>query len=133
MSEDDPEERETRQKTWLVENAASLENENGELEKALREMETRLSIQEARTMQVEERCMRLETAITRVAEVVEQQNANIESSKALLNNIVEEFKIHHDRIQKMAMVMQVHELHIVRSGAVTQEMAQYINALILEN
>ena len=29
--------------------------------------------------------------------------------------------------------MQVHEQHIVHSGAVTQEMAQYINALIQEN
>ena len=29
--------------------------------------------------------------------------------------------------------MQVHEQHIVQSGAVTQEMAQCINALIQEN
>ena len=31
------------------------------------------------------------------------------------------------------MTMQVHEQYIVRSGVVTQEMAQYVNALIREN
>ena len=49
MSEDDPEERETGQKTWLVEKVTSLEKENGELKGALREMETRLALQENET------------------------------------------------------------------------------------
>ena len=31
------------------------------------------------------------------------------------------------------MIMQVHEQYIVRSGVVTQEMAQYVNALTREN
>ena len=31
------------------------------------------------------------------------------------------------------MILQVHRQYIVRSGVVTQEMAQYVNCLIREN
>ena len=31
------------------------------------------------------------------------------------------------------MIMQIHELHIMRSGTVTQEMAQYIDAMVKDN
>ena len=46
---------------------------------------------------------------------------------------MDEVGIHRNDFQNVAMIMQVHEQHIVQSGAVTQEMAQYINALIQEN
>ena len=133
MSEDEPDEREPGQKMWLVDKVTTLEKENGELKRALQELETRLAVQESSTRQVNERCVNMETAITKIAEFVQQQNTDIENLKGLMNNIVEEIKIHRDRFQKMAMVMQVHEQHIVQSGAVTQEMAQYINALIQDN
>ena len=69
----------------------------------------------------------------RIAEVVQQQNTAIENSRVLMNGLVEEVSAHRDNFQKVALVMQVYEQHIVRSGAATQEMAQYINALIKEN
>ena len=75
----------------------------------------------------------METAIIQIAEVVQQQNAAIESSRALMSSLVEEVNTHRDNFQKVGMIMQVHEQYIVRSGVVTQEMAQYVNALIKEN
>ena len=75
----------------------------------------------------------METAIIQIAEVVQQQNAAIESSRALLSSLVEEVNTYRDNFQKVGMIMQVHEQYIVRSGVVTKEMAQYVNALIREN
>ena len=68
MSEVDPEEMETGQKTWLVEKVTTIEKENGELKKAFHEMETRLHIQESAMKHVDERCGRIETARARIAE-----------------------------------------------------------------
>ena len=133
MSEVDPEEVETGQKMWLVEKVTSLENENRELKMALQEMETRLATKENVARQVEERFVRMEAAITRIAEIIQEQNNAIEGSKALMISLAEEVTTHRDNFQKVALVMQVHEQHIVRSGTMTQEMAQYINALVQDN
>ena len=75
----------------------------------------------------------LGNAITQVAVFVQQQNASIESSRALMSSLVEDVNIHRDNFQKVGMIMQVHEQSIARSGVVTQEMAQYVNRLIREN
>ena len=118
---------------WLVEKVTFLENQNEELKKALQEMEMRLATQENTARQADERHARIEAAITRIAEVVQQQNTAIEVSKASMISLVEEVNNHRDNFQKVAMIMQVHEQHIVQSGVITQEMAQYINAHIKEN
>ena len=133
LSEEDPEEREIREKMWLAEKVTSLEKENEELKVSLQVIETRLATQEDSARQVDERCVRLEAAITQIADFIQQQNASIESSRALMNGLVEEVKAHQDNFQKLGMIMQVHERHIVQSGTITQEMAQYINALVQEN
>ena len=133
LSEEDPEERETREKMWLAEKVTSLEKENEELKASLQAIETRLATQENLARQADERCVRLEAAITQIADFIQQQNASIESSRALMNGLVEEVKAHQDNFQKLGKVMQVHERHIVQSGTITQEMAQYINALVQEN
>ena len=133
MSEDDPEEVETGQKMWLVEKVTSLENQNEELKRALQEMATRLALQENAARQSDERFVRMEAAITRIAEIVQEQNNAIEGSKALTISLAEEVTTHRDNFQKVAMVMQVHEQHIVLSGVVTRGMAQYVNALIQED
>ena len=133
MSEDDPEDVETGQRMWLVEKVTSLENQNEELKRALQEMETRLALQENAARQADERFVMMEAAITQIAEIVREKNNAIEGSKALTISLAEEVTTHRDNFQKVAMVMQVHEQHIVRSGTMTQEMAQYINALVQDN
>lgn len=133
MSEVDREERDTEQKMWLSEKVTSLEKENGELKEELQEMKTRLTTQENVIRQVDERCARLEAAIAQIADYVQQQSVAIESSRTLMNSLVEEVSVHRDNFQKVGLVMHVHEQHMVQSGAITQEMAQYINALVKEN
>ena len=75
----------------------------------------------------------METAIIRIAEVVQQQNTAIGSSRSMMSSIVEEVKAHRDNFQNVGMIIRVREQDIVRSGVVTQEMAQYVNAFIREN
>ena len=118
---------------WLAEKVTTLEKENEELKGALREMETRLATQENMARQADERCARLEAAITQIVDFVQQQNATIENSRVLMNSLVEDVRIHHDNFEKLGLILHVHEQRIVQSGAVTQEMAQYMNALIQEN
>ena len=74
----------------------------------------------------------METSIVQIAEVVQLQNAAIESSRALMNSLVEEVNTHRDNFQKVGMIMQVHEQYIARSGVVTQKMAQYVIMIIRE-
>ena len=133
LSEEDPEERETREKMWLAEKITSLEKENEQLKMALQEMNARLATQENTTSQVGERCARIETVTAQIVVFVQQQSTTIESSRVLMNNLVEEVKTHQENFQKLGKIIQVHQQHIVQSGAATQEMAQYINALIQEN
>ena len=105
MSEVDPEESETRQKTRLSE-ISTLKKENKDMKMALQEMRTKLSVQETALRQVEERCMRMEAVITQIADFSQQQNAAVESSRALMNSLVEEVRIHHVNFQLIGMVME---------------------------
>ena len=133
MSEVDPQEIEAGQKMWLAEKVTTLERENAELKTALHEIEMRFSTQENIARQADERCAKLEAAITRIADFVQKQNSTLESSRALVNSLVEEVNTHRENFQKVGMIMQVHEQYIVRSGVRTHEMAQFVNALIREN
>ena len=133
MCVDDPEERETEQKMWLAEKVTSLEKENGELKSALQEMETRLANKENTTRQVEERCARLETSIAQIMAQIQRQNAFNEGVRASFTSLAEDVKKHHDNFREVARIFQAHEEYIVKTGAASQEMAHYINALIKEN
>ena len=133
LSEEDPEERETQERMWIAEKITTLEKENGELKMAIQETQARLAAQEDTARKTDERCMRMETVIMQIAEFVQQQNATLESSRVLVNSLVEEVNNHGDNFKKLGLILQIHEQHIVQSGAITQEMAQYMNALIQEN
>ena len=75
MSEDDPEERETGQKMWLIEKVTSLEKENEELKRTIDEMATRIEGQETSKDELAERLAAMETAISKIAEHVQAQSA----------------------------------------------------------
>ena len=133
MSEVDAEERETERKMWLSEKVTSLENENGELKKTLQEMATRLATKENTTRQVEERCTRLETSISQIVEQLQRQNVFNEGVRASFTSLAEDVNQHKDNFREVARIFQAHEDNIVKTGAASQDMAQYINALIEEN
>ena len=101
MSEVDPEERETGHKMWLSQKITSLEKENEDLKRALQEIGTTLSLQETATRGVVERCAKFEAAIIQIADSVQQQNAAIESSRAMMSILVEEANTHRDNFQKV--------------------------------
>ena len=86
---------------WLSEKVTSLEKENEDLKRTLQEIGTKLSLQETATRGVEERCAKLETAIIQIAEVVQQQNAAIESSIALMSSLADEVNTSRDNFQKV--------------------------------
>ena len=133
MSEVDAEERETERKMWLSEKVTTLEKENSELKRALQEMEARLATQENIARQVDERCARLETSVTQIVEQVQRQNMFNEGVRASFTSLAEDVNKHKDNFREVARIFQAHEEYIVKTGAASQEMAQYINALIKEN
>ena len=96
-------------------------------------MEARLAFQENAMKQFAERCMAMEAAIGQIVEHAQRQDMVIESSRASIQGLVDEVNIHRDNFQKIGMIMQIHEQYIVRGGVITQEMGQYINALLQDN
>ena len=68
---------------------------------ALHVMETRPTTQEDVAKRVDERFARLETTIAQIAELAQQQNSAIESSRALICSIVEEVNTHRGNFQNV--------------------------------
>ena len=66
-------------------------------------------------------------------EHVQRQNIFNEGVRASFTSLAEDVKKHHDNFREVARIFQAHEEYIVKTGAASQEMAHYINALIKEN
>ena len=90
MSEVDPGEIETGQKTWMNEKITSLETENQELKVALQEMEARLASQENAMRQVAEGFMAMEAAIGQITERARRQDNVVESSRTSIQSLADE-------------------------------------------
>ena len=128
-----PEEIQMERMMWLVERVTSLEKEKEEMKQKLLEMEAKMANQENTAKELVERFGVMGAAITRIAGHVEQQNIFNQSTKASLWQLVEEVTKHQGHLQEVVRVLQNHEQHIAKNGMASQEMAQYINALIEEN
>ena len=50
-----------------------------------------------------------------------------------IDGLVDDVENHQEGFRGMATILQVHERHITVSGTISQDMVQYINALIEEN
>ena len=74
-----------------------------------------------------------QSAITKIAELFQLQMVFNENTKKLIVGLVQEIQKHQERFQEVVRVLKNHEQHIVGNGVSSQEMAQYINALIQEN
>ena len=127
------EERQVQQTMWLCEKVASLEKENEEMKRKIMEMELKIATQDEAKKEDTERRVAMECAIVEIAEHLQRQNVFNESSRATVDSLVEEVKKSQVRFEEVARILQNHEQHIARSGAASQEMAQYINALVQEN
>ena len=72
----------------------------------------------------------MENAIMKIAQHVQQQEVFNGSVKTSINSLESQVRKHQDNFQEVVRIFQNHEKYIVRNGAVADEMAQYINALI---
>ena len=133
MCEEDPEERETRQKMWLSEKVTSLEKEREEMAKTIQEMRTKIELQEKALTEMHQRQGAIEAAVAQIMQQVQRQNAFNEGVRASITSLAEDVKKHNDNFHEVARIFQAHEEHIVKTGAASEEMAHYINALIKEN
>ena len=128
-----PEEIQTERMMWLAERATSLEKENEGMKRVIGEMEAKIALQENTLNEMVERHIKEESAIAFIADHIQRQDVFNESAKSCINGLVDEVKNHQDSFRGMATILQIHEQHITQNGAVSQQMAQYVNALIEEN
>ena len=120
-------------KMWLMDKVASLERENEEMKKALQEMTTRLRLQENMLKQCMELQGVLDSAVTRICESVQRLNAFTESASTAITGLAGETQKNQDTFREVGRILLNHEEHIHQTGVASQEMAQYINALIEES
>ena len=96
-------------------------------------MEAKIALQENTIKDIVTRHLIVENAITQIAENIQQQNAFNESAKSSVAGVVDEIKKHQEHFQEVVRVLQNHEQRILTNGTASQEMAQYINAMALDN
>ena len=133
MQEVDPDETRTGELMWLTERVTTLGKEKEAMETAPREMEEKIALQEDFANNVADRCVSLEEAIKSIAEHVQRLCVFNKCVKTTLGGLVEEVKTHQGHFQEVVRVLRNHEQHIANSGAASQNMVQYINALVEEN
>ena len=133
MSVYDPEERETGQKMWLVEKVTTLENEKEEMIATIEEMRANIELQEKTIAEMHQRYGAIEATIAQMVEQVQRQNMFNEGVRASFTSLAEVIGKHQDNFLEVVRIFQAHEEHMAKTGAASQEMAQYINALIKEN
>lgn len=75
----------------------------------------------------------MEAAIGKIAEHIQRKAVFNESSRTSTNGLTDEVKEHQENFLQMATILHIHEQHISRSGVISQEIAQFVNALIHEN
>ena len=130
MHEDTPEEKQTMEIEGLVERVTSLENENKELKRTIEEMAAKIGLHDMTTQEIVQKHLSMEDAIAKIAEHVQRQSRFNESIRKTANGLENQVKIHLDNFQHVARILTVHEQHIISQGTASQEMAQYINALV---
>ena len=116
MSGDYPEERETGQKMWLIEEVASLDKEKEELKRTIDEMATRIERQETSKNELVEKLAAMETAITKIGEHVQVPSAFDGSAANSINCLEKQMRVHQDNFQEVARILQTHEQHIIYNG-----------------
>ena len=84
-------------------------------------------------MEMAERHGAIENTIAKIAEQVQRQIPFDEGVRASFTGLAEEVGKYQNNFREVVWIFQTHEEHIVKNGAVSQEMAQRINALIKEN
>ena len=80
-----------------------------------------------------DRCGAAEATLARICESVQHMNTFRENATTVVNGLVGEVQKHRGFFLEVGRILQAHEEYIAKTGAASQEMAQYITALIQEN
>ena len=118
---------------WLEQKIVSLEKEKDEMKIAHQEMATRIELQENMLKQYVELQRVLDSAMTRICESIQRLNAFTENASAAITGLVQEVQKHQDNFREVGRILLNHEEHIAKTRTASEQMAQYINALIQEN
>ena len=129
----DPEETRTNHAMWLEQKIVSLEKEKEEMKIALQEMAIRIGLQENMLKQYVELQGVLDSGMTRICESVQRLNTFTESATPIINGLVQEVQKHQDNFREVGRILLNHEEHIAKTRTASEQMAQYINALIQES
>ena len=103
------------------------------MKKALQEMRARIELQERTVAEMAQQHGAKETTIAKIGEQLQLQMSFNEGVRASFTRLVEEVGKHQDNSREVVRILKIHEGHIVKTGAASQEMAQRINALYQEN
>ena len=132
MQEDTPEERRSEQLDALTERVTSLEKENGELKKAVQEMQAKMTLQANAIRATCERFSTIETGMMEIVQHVVQHEAFNKSVRTSIDCLEKQVQNHQDNFGHVMRIFQNHDEHIRKNGLVSEGMAQYINALVVE-
>ena len=119
--------------TGLEERIASLEKENGDLKRALQEIERMIVLQDNTAKEMVQQLSMVKTAIREIAEHTQRQIHFNESAKTSMAELVQEVQKHQNNFQEVVRVLKNHEKHILKNGTASDEMGQYINALVQDS
>ena len=133
MKQDTTEERNAMYMMALVERITTLERENGELKGRIQEMEAKTALQENAINEVVGQCGLIEAALMGIVQHARQQEVFNGSVRTSIDGLETQVKIHQNNIEEVVRVLQAHEIHTVKNGSAASEMAQFINALALDN
>ena len=121
------------QMTGFDERITSLEKENADLKRALQEMERMMAIQDSTTKEMAQQLSMVKTALREIAEHTQRQILFNESAKTTMAELVQEVQKHQNNFLEVVRVLENHEQHILKNGTASDEMGQYINALVQDS
>ena len=118
---------------WVSDRLTTFQNEDEELKKTVQEMTAKIELRQRTIFELGGRIGEMQKAIAKIAERVQHQDVFNQSAKTSIDELVNEAKAHQKNFQEVAKVLQNHEQHVANSGAVAQQIAQYIDAFAKEN
>ena len=113
---------------WTSERITTLQKENEESKKSSQENAAKIELHQRTIFELGERSGEMQRTITEIAGHVAQHAHFNRSMKTTVTGPLEEVEMQHGSFQEVALVLQSHEQHLARNGAVSEK-TQYINEL----
>ena len=96
-------------------------------------MEMTIALIVRTTREHAKRLAAVESVIAEIRQHAQQQTAFNENVRASITGLANEIEKHQNNFREVGRIFQNHEEHMRKKGAASNEMAQYINALIQDS